>query len=238
MIEGKFWDLVDQDADYDEVEQALLDLVRPLGVTNVGSMEMRAPVNATPFIGRLFGKRDTEYTTRYRKEDLSKHDVAAIQAAASEDAFSWSDVRNRAVTRDQNNVFAIAAEHGFTDGWVVPYFGAKGGFGLTSYMGDQIDDSPSSKRLLTFAGLTFYRYAQKKAQPAPELASDIALTKRQKEILYWIAKGKTDWEMSQVLNIAERTVNRHVEMMKNRLGVRSRAEALAMAMTHNLIERF
>ena len=41
--------------------------------------------------------------------------------------------------------------------------------------------------------------------------------------------------MSRLLNIAVPTVNRHVEMAKERIGVRSRAEAVHFALTNNLI---
>lgn len=237
MLDGPFWDALDTDRDYNVVEGHLLDIVRPLGVTAVSSFEVRAPMDATPFLGRLFGKRDGEYTTRYRRKNLSRFDVAAQQVLRSEHAFSWSDVRPMARSDQQREVFDIAGEHGFRDGWIVPYYGAKGGIGFTTFLGDQLCDSPVTKRMLTFSGLSFYRYAQGRAQGEGEPVKKVSLTKRQKEILYWIAKGKTDWEMSQLLNIAERTVNRHVEMLKQRLDVRSRTEALAVAITHNLIDR-
>lgn len=38
----------------------------------------------------------------------------------------------------------------------------------------------------------------------------ISLTSREKSCLSWAAKGKTSWEISQILSISERTVNFHL----------------------------
>lgn len=41
-------------------------------------------------------------------------------------------------------------------------------------------------------------------------ADDFGLTSREKSCLCWAAKGKTSWEISQILSISERTVNFHL----------------------------
>ena len=237
MFEGEFWDKVESGADYQSVEAELLKLTRPLGVTAVSSIEVRAPVTAKPFLGRLFGKRDTEYVARYRRENLGQHDVAAQRVLRSERAFSWEEVRPNIVTAEQEAVFGAAAEHGYKDGWVVPYYAANGGLGITTFMGEHICDDPVSKRLLSFSGHSFYGYAQRKSQPEEAFPAGLKLSHRQKEALYWIARGKTDWEIGTLLGISPRTVNRHVEDLKTKLNARSRAEALSYAIALNLVDR-
>lgn len=37
------------------------------------------------------------------------------------------------------------------------------------------------------------------------------LTKRERECLHWVSKGKTSWEVSTILGISERTVNFHIQ---------------------------
>lgn len=41
-------------------------------------------------------------------------------------------------------------------------------------------------------------------------AADFCLTSREQACLDWAAKGKTSWEISQILSISERTVNFHL----------------------------
>jgi DNA-binding CsgD family transcriptional regulator len=56
------------------------------------------------------------------------------------------------------------------------------------------------------------------------------LTPRERECLAWIASGKTDWEISQILAISRQTVHGYVQSALSRLGARTRAQAVALAM--------
>lgn len=69
-------------------------------------------------------------------------------------------------------------------------------------------------------------------KPDPQLQN---LTAREKEILAWMADGKTNWEIAQVLRISEATVKNHVHHILARLDASSRAQAVAKAMDLKLI---
>ena len=237
MLVGRFWDLIDANGEYKEVEHELLKLASPYGVNAVSCLEIRAPVSTSLFVGRMFGKRDGEYLIRYRREKLDQHDVAAQEVLKTDAPFYWADVFPKARNRNQQAVFDIAREHGLGDGFLAPFYGAGGRIGFTGFYGLELCDAPSTRRLLGFAGQAFYRYAYTKAQAEEDAQREkILLTDRQVEVLYWISKGKTDWEMSLLLGISEPTVNKHVESAKKRIGVRSRAEAVHYAMMHSLIQ--
>ncbi len=57
----------------------------------------------------------------------------------------------------------------------------------------------------------------------------LKITRREADVLYWVAKGKTDWEISVILGISERTVNKHLEQIYRKLGVNNRTSATAIA---------
>lgn len=57
----------------------------------------------------------------------------------------------------------------------------------------------------------------------------LKITRREADVLYWVAKGKTDWEISVILAISERTVNKHLEQIFRKLGVNNRTSATAFA---------
>ena len=57
----------------------------------------------------------------------------------------------------------------------------------------------------------------------------LKITRREADVLYWVAQGKTDWEISQILNISERTVNKHLEQIYRKLGVNNRTSASTYA---------
>jgi DNA-binding NarL/FixJ family response regulator len=66
------------------------------------------------------------------------------------------------------------------------------------------------------------------AQPASRLAT-ASLTPRETEVLSWIAKGKTNRDVAEILGMSPRTVNKHLEHVFEKLGVETRAAAAALA---------
>lgn len=53
------------------------------------------------------------------------------------------------------------------------------------------------------------------------------LTRREQQVLARIAEGRTDRDIADLLHIGSRTVEKHVEHIRSKLGARSRAEAVA-----------
>ena len=70
-------------------------------------------------------------------------------------------------------------------------------------------------------------------QPAGEVPSSrlatASLTPRETEVLSWIAKGKTNRDVAEILGMSPRTVNKHLEHVFEKLGVETRAAAAALA---------
>lgn len=55
------------------------------------------------------------------------------------------------------------------------------------------------------------------------------LTPREADVLLWTARGKSNKDMSDILNISARTVNKHLEQIFIKIGVENRASAAAIA---------
>ncbi|MBR0567259.1 response regulator [Azoarcus sp. L1K30] len=56
-----------------------------------------------------------------------------------------------------------------------------------------------------------------------------SLTRREAEVLSWVAKGKTNRDIADILGMSPRTVNKHLEHVFEKLGVETRAAAAALA---------
>ncbi|MCA0175248.1 MAG: DNA-binding response regulator [Proteobacteria bacterium] len=70
------------------------------------------------------------------------------------------------------------------------------------------------------------------SRPAPDAGAPLRgapLTTREAEILGWIAKGKTNRDIADILGISPRTVGKHLEHLFEKLGVETRAAAAALA---------
>ena len=65
----------------------------------------------------------------------------------------------------------------------------------------------------------------------------IELTKREKEILSGVAQGERSKEIAVRLGITERTVRAYLTSIYNKLGVDSRAAAVASAFQHGLLQQ-
>jgi DNA-binding CsgD family transcriptional regulator len=70
---------------------------------------------------------------------------------------------------------------------------------------------------------------------AGEAASEPRVTPREQQVLTWIAAGKSDWEIGQILNISAKTVNFHVEKAKRKFGVATRIQAVVAAIRRGMI---
>jgi DNA-binding CsgD family transcriptional regulator len=55
----------------------------------------------------------------------------------------------------------------------------------------------------------------------------LGLTAREQQILAWVARGKTNPEIAEILWITPSTVRKHLENVYAKLGVRTRTAAAA-----------
>lgn len=60
-------------------------------------------------------------------------------------------------------------------------------------------------------------------------SADIMLSRRQQEVLAWMAKGRSNREIAGILECSEATVKFHVSGLLERLNAANRAEAIAIA---------
>jgi DNA-binding NarL/FixJ family response regulator len=62
-----------------------------------------------------------------------------------------------------------------------------------------------------------------------EFSSELGLTTREGEVLFWLSKGKTNRDIAQILGLSPRTVDKHLEQIYSKLGVENRTAAAAIA---------
>jgi DNA-binding CsgD family transcriptional regulator len=66
------------------------------------------------------------------------------------------------------------------------------------------------------------------------VAAKTLFTQREREVLEWLNRGKTSWDISVILNISERTVNYHVGNIMRKFGVSSRLLAVSESRKYGL----
>jgi DNA-binding CsgD family transcriptional regulator len=87
----------------------------------------------------------------------------------------------------------------------------------------------------TFASLGASPDLQQLGELTGDGAGRGALSARELEVLGLVAEGKTNREIAVSLTISQHTVRRHLENTFAKLGVNSRAAAVAYAYEHDLL---
>jgi len=63
-----------------------------------------------------------------------------------------------------------------------------------------------------------------------------ALSRQERECLQWVAKGKTSWEIGQIMRISEPTVVFHLKNVMKKLETVNRHQALAVALRLGIVD--
>lgn len=63
----------------------------------------------------------------------------------------------------------------------------------------------------------------------PAALEALGLSRREAEVLLWVAQGKTNPEIALILGLSPRTVGKHLERVFPKLGVETRTAAAASA---------
>ena len=82
----------------------------------------------------------------------------------------------------------------------------------------------SAESLYVRAGILDERHGHE-AEPLDTRAvigADPKLTDRQRDCVFWAARGKSDWEIAQILGIGHETVIQHLKQARERYGVTKR----------------
>ena len=64
----------------------------------------------------------------------------------------------------------------------------------------------------------------------PQLLGPLGLTPREREVLAWVARGKSDAEIAALAGMSRRTVEKHLERIYTKLGVENRTAAAGRAL--------
>ncbi|MEM8877801.1 MAG: helix-turn-helix transcriptional regulator, partial [Pseudomonadota bacterium] len=67
---------------------------------------------------------------------------------------------------------------------------------------------------------------------AETLSNALPISVREGEVLAWLANGKSNRDIAEILELSPRTVTKHVEQIFLKLGVENRTAAAAIALRH------
>jgi DNA-binding CsgD family transcriptional regulator len=166
----------------------------------------------------------------YMSRGWLAHDFVVAEAGRRMMPFSWDAVRaERTLTTAEAEVYAAARAYGWTDLFAVPVHGPAGYQGLVTMASrSRCPLLPEDEAALHVMALTIHQRCRAEIGFGQLDGAPIKLRKREIECLRWVAIGKSDREIGDLLGISATTAHYHVEQAKKKLGVSSRQQAVAL----------
>lgn len=192
-------------------------------------------LRTSPFLLLNWPKRWLEV---YAREGFAADDILLSEAARTSEPFTWSEVRTRHPDASART-FALAAEFGWTDGFVIPVHNELAPpserFGVVSLAAPALGHWGTPRRDATVVlSLTAFARARFFAASNGQAVS-VTLSEREREALAFVAEGLGDAEIAAAMKIKPATAHFHVEKAKKKLDAVTRAQAVAVALTTGLI---
>ena len=218
----------------DDIANAFEQAVARYGVEHFIATGLSA--NGQPFEELVMASRwPAGFFMLYVENDYARFDPLVRRSIESYMPFEW---RADAYGADDNahvvEIMRRAAEFGLKHGYLVPIHGPKGYEGCISMAANALDLSAPAKSAVHLMALYAFDRMRRLRGNLPE--RKILLTAREREVLSWVAAGKSAAQISQALKISKRTVDEHSQTAARKLGAANRTQAVAIAMRDRIIE--
>lgn len=174
---------------------------------------------------------NAEWLKHYMDDNLSQVDPVHIYAVNSIVPAYWSQCMQGA-SPESMQLMHDAADVGLKSGVIVPCAeGAEISMISLARNEKAKDETHNALADINYLGAIFYQGYKKFLK----MNAHIELSVREREILTWAAEGKTDAEISMIVNISIPTVRYHWKNIFEKLNVCRRSYAVAIALQLNLI---
>ena len=170
-----------------------------------------------------------EWLNRYREQAYFWHDPVSLHSFTQVRPFSWIEARRSYPgTRLAMQLASEASSLGLVDGIGFPMGDPNCVQAVVSLASDMpVDLDTMSREMLHLVCIHAEIRAVELHEHAPAMFG--RLSRREREVLRWIANGKTMADVGDILSISQRTVRDHVEHAKLRLNASTATHAVAKA---------
>jgi LuxR family transcriptional regulator, quorum-sensing system regulator BjaR1 len=176
-----------------------------------------------------------EWFRHYNATGHYRHDPCAAHCRRTADPFFWSEINRRSLEAPARLVMDEASEFGLRQGICVPVHAPFAPPSAVTVSGDALDPAPATLHivnLLTRQALQSLLRLRTGVAPSPKPV----LSEREREVLRWVADGKTAWEISRILSLSEHTVLTHQRNAKQKLDAANNVHAVVKAFLRQEIQ--
>ena len=171
----------------------------------------------------------------YTEQNYSENDPVRLMGLASRRAFLWDDmIANQNLSKAQMSIMNQGQDAGLVDGVGMAFHGPLGeafGVGLASSTANA--ESGDHLTEIEVISTQFHVLYTAKFDQTP--LPSVCLTPRELEVLKWVATGKSNWAIGEILNISEHGVDFHIRNILRKLDTDSRLTAVVKALHNGLL---
>lgn len=227
---------------FDELKCKLGKLARGFGCSGYGYQLARNSSAVSVAQTHLFiTDYPDEWIRKYSREKYYLIDPIVQRALGRRKSFAWNGKLGfEKLTAKQTRMLKEAAQFGIKQGVTVPIHGPNFEFSLFTVISNDgsitADESENDLNIVAqIIGHNTHALILEHLLPGKD-ADEVRLTKRETEVLNWVALGKTSWEISRITGLSEATINFHIRRIFTKLRVTNRCQAVAKATVCSLID--
>ena len=237
MKVGEFEQRIEAMEGVETLWQLLVAFVRDHGGRNLGYQHL-APIGAPDsHIKRVISAGfPDDWIAYYLAARANGTTPIATHAERNGDPIYWADIDAiKELTPDEQEHLEVLRAGGFVDGVCIPVFGPTGRngmFALTFKPGVTRLPAEDLREIHWACQTAHLRYC---AMLRPTLGEPPALSRREAEVLAWVARGKSNASIGSILGISSHTVDAHLRRIYLKMGVFDRISAALRGLGFGLI---
>lgn len=232
----------------DDLKVLLSDVIASLGYRFFGYHIIKHTAlyehcNARQSVG-IFSYPES-WVKQYIAENYSLDDKVIELCLSRKAPFHWrTELKRSTMTAKQQHIMDEAAQAGLVDGYTLPLVSRDGEIAILTVIPDpqlQNSDRQQYNENLLYVIAQFFHVRALRIVMEEQLASKIGrrrsfLSGRERETTLWISRGKSSWEVAQILGISEKSVEFYMESVKRKLEAANRTQAVVKALLLGLID--
>jgi DNA-binding CsgD family transcriptional regulator len=172
----------------------------------------------------------------YLESDHDRLDIVPRLTMALGKPVHWKDAwENTAITEEERRFLTLMREVQLGDGYGLPCYGPKGRdafVGIGAMAQDALTDEVSLREMHMLAQAAHLRIC---ALTDAGLSPERILSAREREILEWVARGKSNGVIAEILGLSIGTVDTYLRRTYDKLGVSDRTSAAVRGVGMGLI---
>jgi LuxR family transcriptional regulator, activator of conjugal transfer of Ti plasmids len=188
---------------------------------------------------RAISSYPMQWTRRYVEKNYECVDPVVAKAKATQQAFAWDNALSSGGRPAEQRLFWEASQFGIRSGVTIPIRGGFGRFASFTFATNEDDIVHESCKqaldILEAAVLYYHVHAQARLQIKRNQTESVLLTQRERQCLWWTARGKKMPEIASILGVSKRTVVFHLENARAKLKSATITQAVAQALQRQLI---